>query len=37
MADDFRIGRRLVQPALNTIVFAGRSIRVEPRVMEVLV
>jgi DNA-binding winged helix-turn-helix (wHTH) protein len=33
---EFRIGRRIVQPELNTIVTAGKSARVEPKVMEVL-
>jgi Tol biopolymer transport system component/DNA-binding winged helix-turn-helix (wHTH) protein len=37
VASEFRIGRRLVQPELNTIVVAGRPVRVEPKVMEVLV
>jgi Tol biopolymer transport system component/DNA-binding winged helix-turn-helix (wHTH) protein len=36
LTSEFRIGRRLVQPELNTIVLAGRPTRVEPKVMEVL-
>lgn len=37
MHSEFRIGRRLVQPELNTIVHSGKATRVEPKVMEVLV
>jgi DNA-binding winged helix-turn-helix (wHTH) protein len=37
MSSEFRIGRRLVQPELNTIVTSGKETRVEPKVMEVLV
>src|SRR5687767_6417752 len=37
MHSEFRIGRRLVQPELNTIVQSGEATRVEPKVMEVLV
>jgi DNA-binding winged helix-turn-helix (wHTH) protein len=37
MHSEFRIGRRLVQPELNTILHSGKATRVEPKVMEVLV
>src|SRR5262245_28720852 len=36
MEGDFRIGQRLVQPRLNTVVVGGRELRIEPKVMEVL-
>jgi TolB-like protein/DNA-binding winged helix-turn-helix (wHTH) protein/Tfp pilus assembly protein PilF len=34
---DFRVGSRLVQPSLNSISRNGTAVRVEPKVMEVLV
>jgi DNA-binding winged helix-turn-helix (wHTH) protein/TolB-like protein len=34
---DFRVGHWLVAPSLNTVSFNGTSLRVEPKVMEVLV
>jgi DNA-binding winged helix-turn-helix (wHTH) protein/tetratricopeptide (TPR) repeat protein len=36
VVEDFRIGSWTVQPGLNTISGAGRSVRVEPKVMQVL-
>jgi len=35
--NDFRVGSWLIEPSLNTISQNGRSTRVEPKVMEVLV
>lgn len=37
MASSFRVGAWLVQPSLNTISRDGTTVRVEPKVMEVLV
>ena len=37
MAGDFKVGDWLVSPALNQISGAGRSVRVEPKAMQVLV
>ena len=37
MDGDFRVGRWLVQPTLNTISCNGSAVRLEPKVMEVLV
>ena len=37
MDNDFRVGPWLVQPRLNSISENGTSIRLEPKVMEVLV
>ena len=37
MNDDFRVGPWLVQPNLNTVSRNGTAIRLEPKVMEVLV
>ena len=36
MAGDFKVGDWLVSPALNQISGAGRSVRVEPKAMQVL-
>jgi len=37
MDGDFRVGPWLVQPNLNTVSRNGTAIRLEPKVMEVLV
>ncbi|MGH9498273.1 MAG: winged helix-turn-helix domain-containing protein [Terriglobales bacterium] len=37
MDGDFRVGSWLVQPSLNAISSGGASVRLEPKVMEVLV
>ena len=37
MGGDFRVGPWLVQPGLNTITNNGTTVRLEPKVMEVLV
>jgi TolB-like protein/DNA-binding winged helix-turn-helix (wHTH) protein/Tfp pilus assembly protein PilF len=37
VANDFRVGEWLVQPSLNSISRNGSSVRLEPKVMEVLV
>ena len=37
MLDRFRVGPWLVEPKLNAVSGSGKSIRVDPRVMEVLV
>lgn len=37
MSDDFRVGAWLVQPSLNTICHNGAVVRLEPKLMEVLV
>src|SRR5262245_45563952 len=33
----FKIGDRLVDPSLNRVTFAGRTVQVEPKIMQVLV
>ncbi|HET9529161.1 MAG TPA: tetratricopeptide repeat protein [Blastocatellia bacterium] len=37
MRDDFRLNEWLIQPQLNTIAANGNAVRIEPKVMEVLV
>src|SRR5215472_8138723 len=37
VSGDFRVGPWLVQPGLNTVSHNGTSLRLEPKVMEVLV
>lgn len=37
MSSDFRLGSWVVQPSLNTVSRDGKSIRLEPKVLEVLV
>ena len=37
MSGDFRVGPSLVQPSLNTIIHNGKTARLEPKMMEVLV
>ena len=37
MRDDFRVGPWLVRPSLNNVSQNGTSVRIEPKVMEVLV
>ena len=37
MNGDFRVGRWLVQPSLNSISLEGNNVHLEPKVMEVLV
>jgi TolB-like protein/DNA-binding winged helix-turn-helix (wHTH) protein len=37
VSDDFRVGTWLVRPSLNTISTNGTAVRLEPKVMEVLV
>jgi Tol biopolymer transport system component/DNA-binding winged helix-turn-helix (wHTH) protein len=36
MQGDFQIGDRLIQPKINSIQFEGETIRLEPKVMQVL-
>ena len=37
MQGDFRLGRWFIYPKLNTVQSDGRSIRLEPKFMQVLV
>jgi DNA-binding winged helix-turn-helix (wHTH) protein len=37
MSGEFRVGPSLVQPSLNSIIHNGKTARLEPKVMEVLV
>ena len=37
MSGEFRVGPSLVQPSLNSIIHKGKTARLEPKMMEVLV